>query len=42
VRRIFPTVAVIDAQGFRSLSDDEIASRADALLGGAERGGNES
>jgi proteasome beta subunit len=42
VRRIFPTVAVIDADGFRFLTDDDIATRADALLGGPERGGNES
>jgi proteasome beta subunit len=42
VRRIFPTVAVIDADGFRFLADDDIATRADALLGGPERGGNES
>jgi len=42
VRRIFPTVAVIDAQGFRSLTDDDIAQRAEALLTGAERGGNEA
>ena len=39
VRRIFPTVAVIDANGFRSLSDDEIADRSQALLMGPERGG---
>ncbi|HYL53386.1 MAG TPA: proteasome subunit beta, partial [Acidimicrobiia bacterium] len=39
VRRIFPTVAVIDANGFRSLSDDEIAERSQALLMGPERGG---
>src|SRR3954468_6472782 len=42
VRRIFPTVAVIDAEGFRALTDDDIAARADSLLGGPERGGNES
>ena len=39
VRRIFPTVAVIDANGFRSLSDDEFADRSQALLMGPERGG---
>jgi len=39
VRRIFPTVAVIDANGFRALSDDEIAERSQALLMGPERGG---
>jgi proteasome beta subunit len=39
VRRIFPTVAVIDANGFRSLSDDEVAERSQTLLMGPERGG---
>jgi proteasome beta subunit len=38
VRRIFPTVAVIEAEGFRALSDDEVAERAQALLGGREEG----
>lgn len=38
VRRIFPTVAVIEASGFRELSDDEVAQRAEALLGGREEG----
>jgi proteasome beta subunit len=38
VRRIFPTVAVIEAEGFRSLPDDEVAQRAEALLGGREEG----
>ncbi|HKH26409.1 MAG TPA: proteasome subunit beta, partial [Acidimicrobiia bacterium] len=38
VRRIFPTVAVIGADGFRTLSDDEIERRATALLGGREEG----
>ena len=42
VRRIFPTVAVIDADGYRALDDDEVESRSQALLEGAERGGNES
>jgi len=42
VRRIFPTVAVIDAQGYRALTDDDIEARSQALLGGAERGGQES
>ena len=40
VRRIFPTVAVIDANGYRALTDDEIAARSQSLLEGAERGGN--
>jgi proteasome beta subunit len=42
VRRIFPTIAVIDTEGFRAISDDDIATRAVALLSGAERGGNEA
>jgi proteasome beta subunit len=42
VRRIFPTVAVIDADGYRALTDDEVMAQSQALLGGAERGGNES
>jgi proteasome beta subunit len=40
VRRIFPLVAVINADGYRQLTDDEVAARSDALLGGPERGGN--
>ena len=39
VRRIFPTVAVIDADGFRSLTDDEVEQRSQVLLDGPERGG---
>src|SRR5215211_1080977 len=38
VRRIFPTVAVIDADGYRSLPDDDVERRATALLGGREEG----
>jgi proteasome beta subunit len=38
VRRIFPTVAVIESDGFRAFSDDEVARRAEALLGGREEG----
>jgi proteasome beta subunit len=38
VRRIFPTVAVIDENQFAAVADDEIASRAEALLGGREEG----
>jgi proteasome beta subunit len=38
VRRIFPTVAVIDATGFTAVDDDEVARRADALIGGREEG----
>lgn len=39
VRRIFPTVAVIDADGYRALSDDDVEAAAQTLLGGPERGG---
>jgi proteasome beta subunit len=39
VRRIFPTVAVIDANGFRAVPDDEVAERSQTLLMGPERGG---
>ena len=42
VRRIFPTVAVIDAGGYRQLTDEEVAQRSQVLLEGAERGGRES
>jgi proteasome beta subunit len=38
IRRIFPTVAVIDVDGFRPVADEEIEQRADALLGGREEG----
>jgi proteasome beta subunit len=38
VRRIFPTVAVIDASGYTPIDDAEIARRADALIGGREEG----
>jgi proteasome beta subunit len=38
IRRIFPTVAVIDDSGFRSLDDDAVATRAEALYGGREEG----
>jgi proteasome beta subunit len=41
VRRIFPTVAVIDSDGYRSLPDDDVARRATALLGGPEEGAGE-
>ena len=39
MRRIFPTVAVIDADGYRALTDDDIEARSQTLLQGAERGG---
>ena len=42
VRRIYPTVAVIDTDGFRMLDDADIEARATALLGGPERGGGEA
>jgi proteasome beta subunit len=42
VRGIYPNVAVIDADGFAALDDQAVADRAQALLGGAERGGNET
>ncbi len=42
VRRIFPTVAIIDADGYRALADDDVATRSETLLQGPERGGRES
>ena len=42
VRGIYPMVAIIDTDGFRLLDADDVAARAQELLGGAERGGNES
>jgi proteasome beta subunit len=38
VRRIFPTVSVIEAEGYRSIPDAEVAQRAETLLGGREEG----
>jgi proteasome beta subunit len=38
IRRIFPTVAVIDAAGFTPVTEEEIITRATALLGGREEG----
>jgi proteasome beta subunit len=38
VRRIFPTVAVIDGTGYAAVPEDEIATRAEAALGGREEG----
>lgn len=38
VRRIFPTVAVIDAEGFVEVSEAEIGERADRVIGGREEG----
>jgi len=40
VRRIFPTVAVIGADGYRALADEEVEALAQSLLGGPERGGS--
>jgi proteasome beta subunit len=42
VRRIFPTVSIIDGERFRQLSDDDIAARAERLLMSPARGGEES
>jgi proteasome beta subunit len=39
VRRIFPTIARIDTNGYEALTDEAIAALAEAELGGAERGG---
>jgi proteasome beta subunit len=38
IRRIFPTVATIDATGYQALVDDEIAQRAQTVFGGREEG----
>jgi proteasome beta subunit len=38
VRRIFPTVAVIDATGYTALDDAAIEGRAQTVLGGREEG----
>ena len=38
VRRIFPVVATIDAAGYAALAEDEVGTRAEALLGGREEG----
>ncbi len=40
VRRIYPTVAVIDASGYQALDDATVEGRAQALLNGPERGAN--
>jgi proteasome beta subunit len=40
VRKIFPTVAVIDVEGFDALDDSLVEARAIALLAGPEQGGN--
>jgi proteasome beta subunit len=38
VRRIFPTVATIDAAGYQALDDDAVETRAQTVLGGREEG----
>jgi proteasome beta subunit len=38
IRRIYPSVAVIDTDGFAEVDDDTVASRARALYGGREEG----
>jgi proteasome beta subunit len=38
IRGIFPTVAVISADGFTEVPEDEVATRAQALYGGREEG----
>ena len=38
IRRIFPSVAVIDRDGYTAIADDDIAQRAQGLLGGREEG----
>jgi proteasome beta subunit len=38
IRRIFPTVSVIDRDGYRALDEEEIAARSEAQLGGREEG----
>jgi proteasome beta subunit len=42
VRGIFPTIAVIDADRYRALTDDDVEARSQILLQGRERGGGES
>jgi proteasome beta subunit len=42
VRGIYPMVSVIDEGGYRPLDDADIAARAQELLGGPARGGNET
>ena len=38
VRRIFPTVAAIDGDGYRALDDDDDRERAQTVFGGREEG----
>ncbi|MFM7270612.1 MAG: proteasome subunit beta [Actinomycetes bacterium] len=39
VRGIFPLIATIDAEGYRTVPEAEVAERSQALLDGPERGG---
>jgi proteasome beta subunit len=39
VRGIFPTVAIIDADRYRELNDDDVEQRSQVLLDGRSRGG---
>ncbi len=41
VRKIFPSVSIIDEEGFRYLSDDDIEERSTTLLAGKEQGGDQ-
>ena len=41
VRKIFPSVATINADGFEYLSDSDIEQRANNLLSGPEQGGEQ-
>ena len=38
IRHIFPSVAVINRDGYRTVEEDEIARRSEGLLGGREEG----
>ncbi|MDQ1467285.1 MAG: proteasome beta subunit [Actinomycetota bacterium] len=40
VRRIFPTIARIDTNGYHALDESTVEALAEAALGGRERGGN--
>ena len=42
VRGIFPLIAAIDANGFRTLDEADVERRSRELLEGPERGGGES
>jgi proteasome beta subunit len=38
IRRIYPSIATIGTDGYRALSDDDVAEQAQSLLGGREEG----